>query len=1007
MAIDPTTQKVYITGVSSSDLPDWATEQSQERIVEAIKAGSANVYKATTVNANIGANMSALLGQLVMIMKGDKKSAINYTKMIQEQAEVRKQLAELKNGIKTVADNTDPGKASTTSPNPKPTVGETKIEGQLRKLNKYEEMMLRKELASAKDDKEQNSILKDMVRKLDTSNSKLEDNKSLLTKLGITDKAATGNDTFGTLMALAGGPEVAMAMQAITTAYTASQIPFEMMMQQVKDRFEIGTELRQSGLLEDMSASFLDVTKSFSDNNMTIVEATQFVREFSKSVGVMGTGAALKFVNQMAYSTDMMSRFGLNFSQVAKISGTYLDTLERTGMLEQISTSERDRGMKSFMSAVEGVSMTLKTSLEESAKMISEYLSRDDISAMLMTSSTQLSQEVITQIGAMAKMGPLGEIIAKGAIDPNRFMLTPEFQKLNNPALAGVRGIIEQMMSDLRSGKGTDELIAQYGKRMSDIIKNDPVVGQLAAMDTDVQSIISGVGRLAQTSQDAITNIVPPQVDQAERRRQDQARKLSVSYDRMAANALKTLENTGRMTEILNAQTDILSAQTNAVNNIADSAQIIATLLSVSATTNETVMGSISKVAEYVTSLLPKNTTDLGKAGGANGYSTKDVASAAGDLVTTLSNKQPDIDEKIKSDPTKGQTVVKAVEDAVDNSMGWFGGYDDALKAISDIKSGGITLTDANGKPIVIDDTMKSYLDEKTKYYEALQTKNQVSTGNATAGTDLTPSIYGEKVIQPEWGASVPYEKLLGMIMGVDSRTDIERWQDTLKNPSASPEDITSAKEGIRAKAEEYVNPKMMSNISTLSQDNNITESDAMSISNQVKELMDYTGSSVSDMKTFVDTMSKSQEFLTAVGDNADKVIAAMNAPLGETPVVNATQPTIVTAPIIQSFLDTMDPTKTAGATNVEGSTTELYGKMAELTGGSGTDFGDVQMEAFDKFITDMEARDNISADKMKAMLNEVIANITTNQTKLVEATGDTDVTKLLGAIKDLITRLQ
>ena len=1186
MATDPTTQNVYITGISSTgDLPDWATEETQQKIISAIHNGSGNIYKATVANANMGANMNALLTQVVMLLKGDKESARKFQSMIQEQTELRKQLAELNDGIDKIATNTDPGNSTTTPTSTKPNKTDANIQRELRQMNKYEEMMLRKELASAKSNTERNHILKDMVKKLDTSNDRLDENKSLLSKLGVTEKAAGGGDVVGNVLALATGPEAAAIWKAATIAYGATQVPFEMMMQQVKDRFEIATELRQSGLLEDMGQSFIDVTKSFSDNSMSVVEATQFVREFSKSVGVMGTGAALKFVNQMAHSTDIMKRYGVNFSQVAKISGTYLDTLERTGMLEQISTSERDRGMKSFMSAVEGVSMTLKTSLEQSAKMISEYLSRDDISAMLMTNSTQLSQEVITQIGAMGKMGPVGEIIAKGAIDPNRFALSPEFQKLNNPALSGVRDIIEQMMSELRSGKGTDELIAQYGKRMADIIQHDPVVGQLVMMDDDVKSIVNGVGVLAQTSQDATKDILIPEADQAERRRQEQARKLSVSYDNLAAMALKNLENSGRMTDILNNQSAILSMQLNAVNNLAKASDQLAGILSFSASANELVMGKsialLSKASEY----LPAN--DLQVAPG-------NLDEAANQISTNIHSDLATLDDEISTDPTKGEAVLKAIKDAIPGPS-WMGGYDDTLKAITDIKSGVTGLTDANGNAIVVDDKLKNYLDAQAKYYESLTAQQEVSNG--LAQLQLNPSEQAYGTMPKEWGQHGIFGE---WVDGVDR--NILKFKETLKNPEASQEDKSAAKEGLRVLGRKEVTDELSRALKIFSEDNKITDEEAALLAEQARKGMQFTNLSADDMKQVISDMSSNDEFIASAGDNADKIISALHNAIATipqpstveqsaaprvdqqtattvtpienyTPVMNAallglksvlsdgvmtpeelktikdsairsnitpdqmntvieglksdadfkqslgdnfsavataldsittavsanantnystlmrdaelgirsailtalgdgvmtpeelktikdaasssnlpreqmntvieglksdadlkqslgdnfsavataldtygsqqatvsenntTPQDVITVPSSQSFLDVMSSNATTPVT--EGVNSELYTKMADLTGGIGDDFNQAAQTQFSDFLVELQRDKQLSNDQMVEKLNEVVTNITKNKPQLEETTGKTDVRLLLGAIQDLIRRLQ
>ena len=618
MATDPNQQSVYLSGIDSS-IPAWASEQTSSNILKAITSGDNKLYGQSVNQTNATNNMVQMLTRLVGIMSGNvsKNSTSDYLKSVKQ---MQKDMADIKSELQTLNKNIKNGVPNSNNNNnnngPRDVVkilsdiqnvdreSKKEISNDFKKLNRT----LSAEAGYLKRYLKENYDISLSVQEIKTNMSEIK------SKMDISDLKPSGGDPLSALGGLGdlfgkSNPYIAAAKTALDSAvklYSASQIPFEMIMQQVKDRFEITTELRQSGMLEDLGATFVDTTKAFSDNNMTLKEATQFVREFSNAVGVMGTNSALEFVNKMAYSTNMMDRFGLNFSQVAKISGTYLDTLERTGLLEQISASDRDRGMKSFMNAVEDVSMTLKTSLEESAKMIKEYLSRDDVAAMLMTNMDNLSQEVVANIGAMSKMGPMGEIIAKGAIDPTRFALTQEYQSLNNPALSGIRSIVEQMMLDLRSGRGSDELISQYGQQMSDILKNDPVVRQLVAMDASAAKIVAGVDQLAQTSKDATNNILIPSVDQAERRRQDMERLRAKTVEATLASVIKTLDNSRALEGILNDQTKIIQTQIEAIDTLSrNAADFMADIVWASAKANVLLNQTIADFANGVAGLFP------------------------------------------------------------------------------------------------------------------------------------------------------------------------------------------------------------------------------------------------------------------------------------------------------------------------------------------------------------------------------------------------------------------
>ncbi len=965
MATDPTQQNVFITG---TDLPDWASEATQNGILNAIKASDSNNVKLTS-------NMNTLMGNLISIMAGDRNAAKSYRESIrksqEESSEIRKQLSELNTTIKEVSDNTEQANNEDRARDKKDDERVNRQISQIKQLGLFDKLKFRADMAMAKSQKEQFRVMNNYLGDISLSSKELKDKfPEVLEKLGAPSSIAQGpgNDAFGGILALTGKTNVFKnLMEGAVAAYSASQVPFEMMMQQVKDRFEITTELRQSGLLEDLGASFVDTTKAFSDNKMTIVEATQFVREFSKAVGVTGASAALEFVNKMAYSTDMMDRFGISFSQVAKISGTYLDTLERTGLLEQISATERDRGMQSFMSAVEGVSMTLKTSLEESAKMISEYLSRDDISAMLMTNSMNLSQEVITQIGAMAKMGPLGEIVAKGAIDPNRFMLTQEFQALNNPALAGVRGIVEQMMSDLRSGRGTDELIAQYGKQMSEIISNDPLVAQLVAMDSDVASIVAGVGRLAQTSQDAIKEISVPEVDKAEQRRQDAERRRAAAIEGLYANTLKTLDNSRELERILKAQTGIIEGQISIIDTLSQNAtDMLATILSYSAKANEALMGTINVFAQGVADLFPEHHM-AGQARNIEETTAayqerkrverEDIISGRDGGPGIEAARVQEITQMVED--TEYGTTLRPQGEGILSFVGVDTEIDKANQRIADLEAMKSNVTEPKERELI--DT-----------YIAEEQANIIAKGLATATTDLASNLDGL--------IDANYQDLKDAVEGnYDPMSGAEYYE---------PEE---AKSIIRDAAPEAIRTRLEEVIPVVNDMDQVSMEIKQSVlAQEAVNNMRETGITPEEMKSIVDDMFLNPELVEMLGNNANSFKDALLSEL----------PGIITPPIDTSFIDILQRPTNRIVDPIE---VEAYNNISDIVGGNETYANEQQ---FKQFFDEMKVDNNYTNEQMIEKLDKMLTTIQNNKPDLEYTTGKEDVRLLVKTITDLITKL-
>ena len=105
--------------------------------------------------------------------------------------------------------------------------------------------------------------------------------------------------------------------------------------------------------------------------------------------------------------SGMMEKFGMDFRQVSIMSGEYLDSLRSANMLGQLTERQMQEGMTDFMEGVQATSNVLKISLEESAKMISDRLQRDDVAGFLALMDDQKRQQ--TQ-AALANVGLMMEV---------------------------------------------------------------------------------------------------------------------------------------------------------------------------------------------------------------------------------------------------------------------------------------------------------------------------------------------------------------------------------------------------------------------------------------------------------------------------------------------------------------------------------------------------------------------------------------------------------------------
>ncbi len=233
--------------------------------------------------------------------------------------------------------------------------------------------------------------------------------------------------------------------------------------QSFNERFAMVAEMRQAGLLARMSdteAGFVQMANTISATNFTFGEATQFTKQFAKTVGVLGVKSALSFANTVADSRiengmGYMEKYALEFGQVSNIAGEYLDTLRIGGQLRGIDDKSMRTGMDDFMSNVEMTSNVLKISMEDAADLMKKAFGPEDV-ALLATLPAEQRDAIEEGFLAMGAQGnPMAETLAKrlAAGSKGAFQHTAEWQEMVRSAPGReVLDFVEEMAQQLESG---------------------------------------------------------------------------------------------------------------------------------------------------------------------------------------------------------------------------------------------------------------------------------------------------------------------------------------------------------------------------------------------------------------------------------------------------------------------------------------------------------------------------------------------------------------------------
>ena len=228
------------------------------------------------------------------------------------------------------------------------------------------------------------------------------------------------------------------------------------------ERFNMAQEMRQSGILAGMDAAgagLIGLSKTISRSNFTFGEAADFTRQFSQAVGVRGVQASMQFANTLAKSgegnSDMMQRFGMEFSEVAEIAGTYMESVRAIGQLDKLSDNQMRMGMDNFMDTVVSTSNVMKINLQDAANMIADTLKQDRFASQLALMEPEMRKNVEAMVGSFGGQGSVfgeGLATAMAAGSTQDFLQTDVAQQLQGDVIGQqLLPLITQMADTART----------------------------------------------------------------------------------------------------------------------------------------------------------------------------------------------------------------------------------------------------------------------------------------------------------------------------------------------------------------------------------------------------------------------------------------------------------------------------------------------------------------------------------------------------------------------------
>lgn len=468
-------QNVYITGAAGG-LADWAKEGTQSAIAQSLK--------------QIQADNNQMLRFLHKIANGEKTSASSLSKLG----------AEIKQTRQTAATAADQAGARDTK---KASTNRGIIESGRATLAA---------LVGLRTDTQNET----------RSAQKREATYRDLLSQGFSESAAnSGANTVASLSKHAKMMERAAGWAAaLVTVFTMGKTAEE---QGFNERFAMVSEMRQAGLLASIKRTeqgFINISSIISDAGFTFGEATDFVQHFSKMVGVVGVKSALEFSKKIANGPDiiaggmdLMRKYTMNFTQVSKMSGDYLDSLRIAGQLQGRSDDELYSGMKDFMTNVEMTSNILKISMTDAAELMRQSLKAEDVAllATLPKEQREAIENGFLAMGANAQGNPMAETLAArlSAGSSAEFLQTAEYQQMAGTSVGReVLQFVEKMAQELEGGTSDSfatalaEQFPKFADQLTEMASQGGVRVQLLS-DKQLASMVGSIITAAQNFNDA------------------------------------------------------------------------------------------------------------------------------------------------------------------------------------------------------------------------------------------------------------------------------------------------------------------------------------------------------------------------------------------------------------------------------------------------------------------------------------------------------------------------
>jgi hypothetical protein len=486
--------------------------------------------------------------------------------------------------------------------------------------------------------------------------------------LGIAAGAQAGGAVGGPLGAVIGAGAGKLMAELTTAGMALINAVNDYSMTLITERYEFATELRQRGALSGLNTSFADLAIQVKETGFTMAEASDMVQKFSGAVGIYGVKNSMDFVNELAYGQDYIGRYNMQFGQVINLAGDFLETQKNLGQLSQMTEARRDRGMNAFMDAVVSTSNTMKISLEEAADLLTGVFERDDLTALIATMGRDVSPELQASVSQMtATFGSLGEFISLGALDRERFQITPQYMEMmSQPVLMPLLGFIDEMSTAMRNGASAAELQALYGGQLRDMMTSDDLTRQLAAMDADSQRLISEVVKFADPSRFADAGFTTTADDAAASQFQDAQRLL-----------VQRLEGVGTsITGAFDSLETTLGTQTTALNNFSgtiarageESAPIVADAMDIALSAGAIALDTAAGAMNAAALSMGYLTDSLREINGL-GASSSDIS---GELLQGTESFLPNFisgAEAAVSSDTISQDLLVPLADAVSESL--------------------------------------------------------------------------------------------------------------------------------------------------------------------------------------------------------------------------------------------------------------------------------------------------------------------------------------------------